>query len=197
MKKFWLLTLILIGTLALTGCGADSESAIKDDSGGGLVVGNTSAEPENVPSNKTLTVLEGETEQYVNSVLYKSELGYSTYLIEKFQVKQGDGHDEIISESYPQNKMVISLMPSGTKLDALIQKVQNQLGKDYPQVSAVKEDKEPLKSSEINALGGNGYKRVFLFQRGDSVYKAELYFDDYGQESMLPRFYAMLKEMHF
>lgn len=199
MRRTWLMTLVLIGTLVLAGCGAESEEeAVKDTSGGGIVVSQTdTTTPEKVPSTKTVTVIEGETEQYVDAVLYKSDLGYSTYLIEKFQVKKGNNRDEIISETYPQNKMVINLMPQGTELETLTQQVQNQLEKEYPQVSAMRDVDKPIKGFEVNALGGNVFKRVYMLKRSGSVYMMELYFDDYGQSTMLPRFNTMLEEMHF
>lgn len=199
MKKFLWITLAIVGIIAGLGYIFNSDApVIVDDKEGGLVVQSTNPALEQAPASKNVKVLEGEVEQLLGALFYKSQLGYSTYIVEKFHVEHEENSDQIISELYPQNKMIVTLMPEGTLLADIRVAVENQLAKDYSQVSALKEIKAPLESLQVDALDiAKGQTRVFLLNRKESVYKIELFFDQYGTATMLPRFYAMMEEMRF
>lgn len=199
MKKFLWIALVIVGIIAGLGyVFIYEEPVIVDDKEGGFVVKSTTPSLEQAPASKNVKVIEGEVEQFISALFYRSQLGYSTYIVEKFQVEHGENYDRIISETYPQNKMIVTLMPEGTGLADLRVMVENQLAKDYSQVSALKEITAPLESLQVDALDGTkGQTRVYLLNRKESVYKIELFFDEYGTTTMLPRFCAMMEEMRF
>ena len=199
MKKFLWIALVIVAIFAGLGYVFESEEpVIVDDKEGGFVVKSTTPSLEQAPASKNVKVLEGEDEQIISALFYRSQLGYSTYVVEKFQVEHGENCDRIISEIYPQNEMIVTLMPEGTRLADLRVAVETQLTKDYSQISALKEITAPLKSLQVDALDGTkGHTRVYLFNRKESVYKIELFFDEYGTATMLPRFCAMMEEMRF